>query len=109
MKGISIIRRCIAFFLLLVFVEQMGAGLYIHNLVHTNQEETKSSHNRAAAEISFACNCVDNFLTPFIEADELVVEPPLSIHGILPASFAESAYLTSPIFSSLRGPPAFIG
>ncbi len=111
MKGNSIIRRIIASFLLLVFFQQMGAGLYVHNLVHNDrdQEQTHDRHNEAAKEISFACNCVDNFLTPFIETHELVVEQPLIIHATATNSFTEGRYFTSIIFSPLRGPPVFIG
>ena len=111
MKGNSIIRRIIASFLLLVFFQQMGAGLYVHNLVHNDrdQEPTHDRHNEAAKEISFACNCVDNFLTPFIEADELVAEPPPTIYDVVTDSFTEGIYFTSIIFSPLRGPPVFIG
>ena len=111
MKGNSIIRRCIAFFLLLVFFQQMGAGLYVHNLVHSDkdQEQTHAGHNETAKEISFACNCVDNFLTAFIEADELVVEPLPTIYDVVTKPFTEGIYFTSIIFSSLRGPPVFIG
>jgi len=111
MKGNSIIRRSISFFLLLVFFQQMGAGLYIHNLVHSDkdQEQTHAGHNETAKEISFACNCVDNFLTAFIEGDELVVDQPLTIHATATDSFTERVYFTSIIFSSLRGPPVFIG
>lgn len=111
MKGSSIIRRSIASFLLLVFFQQIGAGLYIHNLLHKNkgQEQTHSQHNEAAKEMSFACNCVDNFLTPFIEADELAAEQPLTIQAAATDSFYERIYFTSIIFPSLRGPPVFIG
>jgi hypothetical protein len=109
MKSKSIKSSGIAFLLLLVFFQQIGAGLYIHNLVHNDRSQTHSQHNEAAKEISFACSCVDNFLTPFIEANELVVEQPLIIHATATNSFAERIYFTSIIFPSLRGPPVFIG
>ncbi len=99
----------IAFLLLLVFFQQIGAGLYIHNLAHKDKAQTHSQHNEAAKEISFACSCVDNFLAPFIEADELVIGQPLTIHAAIPQSFAERIYITSIIFPSLRGPPVLIG
>jgi hypothetical protein len=106
----NFIKRCgISFFLLLVFFQQIGAGLYIHNLLHNDKSQTHSQQNEAAKEISFACSCVDNFLTPFTEADELVVEQPLVIHATATDDFAESIYYTSIIFPSLRGPPVFIG
>jgi len=107
MNGSSFIRRSIASFLLLIFFQQMGAGLYIHNLVHNDkdQEQTHSRDNRAAKEISFACSCADNFLTPFIEGDELVVDQPFTSHTPATDSFSERIYFTSGISPSLRGPP----
>ena|SRR5688500_3725270 len=109
MKSKSIKNSGIAFLLLLVFFQQIGAGLYIHNLVHKDKAQTHSQHDEAAKEISFACSCVDNFLTPFIEAGELIVEQPLTVHPAIIGSFTERICFTSIIFSSLRGPPVFIG
>jgi len=105
MKRNSIKSCGIAFLLLLVFFQQIGAGLYIHNLEHKNKALTHSQHNEAAKEINFSCSCVDDFLTPFIDADELVVEKPITLHATFTDSFAERIYFTSIIFPSLRGPP----
>lgn len=109
MKSNSIKSCGIVFLLLLVFFQQIGAELYIHNLLHKDKAQTHSRHNEAAKEISFACNCVDNFLTPFIEADEWVVEQPPTIYAAVTDPFTEEIYFTSIIFSPLRGPPVFIG
>lgn len=109
MKRNSIKSCGIAFLLLLIFFQQIGAGLYFHNLAHKGKTQTHSPHNEAAKEINYACSCVDNFLTPFIDADELVVEQPLAIYTTVTDTFAEKIYFTSIIFSSLRGPPVFIG
>jgi len=99
----------IAFLLLLVFFQQVGAGLYIHNRLHTDKAQTHSRHDDAAKEISFACSCVDSFLTPFVEAGELIIEQPLISHFTILHSFTERIYFTSIIFQPLRGPPVFIG
>lgn len=109
MKSNSIKRCGIAFLLLLIFFQQVGAGLYIHNRLHKDKAQTHSQHNEAAKEISFACNCVDNFLTPFIEANEWVVAQSPTIYAVVTDSFTEEIYFTSIIFSPLRGPPVFIG
>jgi hypothetical protein len=103
-------KRCgIAFLLLLIFFQQIGAGLYIHNLEHKSKTQSHSQHNEAAKEINFSCSCVDNFLTPFIDADELVVDRPITFHAAVTIFFAERVYFTSIIYPSLRGPPVFIG
>ena len=107
MKSNSIKRRAIAVFLLLVFFQQMGAGLYIHNLFHNNEnpEEVVSKQATDSKEISVACSCVDNFLMPFVEADATVSLSIFSTHLKPADSFLERIYFTSLIFSSLRGPP----
>ena len=106
MKGNSVIKRSIAILLLLIFLLQMGAGLCIHNLLHTKSlaEQVHSKHNDAKG-ITFACNCVDNFLTPFIETDQPVVLPQQTTYTVFTGYFTEKIYFTSLIFSSLRGPP----
>ncbi|MGZ8541843.1 MAG: hypothetical protein ACXWV6_14415 [Chitinophagaceae bacterium] len=77
--------------------------------MHKGKTQTHSPHNEAAKEISFTCNCVDNFLTPFIEAGELVVEQSPIIYAAVTDSLTGEIYFTSIIFSPLRGPPVFIG
>jgi hypothetical protein len=107
MKSNSIKRRAVAVLLLLVFFQQMGAGLYIHNLFHNNEESAQIETKQAvdSKEINIACSCVDNFLMPFVDAD-VAVSVGLSPTHIKPFdSFSERVYFTSLIFSSLRGPP----
>jgi len=111
MRANSIIKRGIAIFLLLVFFQQMGAGLFIHNLLHDKASASQSpvKNNEGAKEITFTCSCVDNFLMPFVEATE-----PAAIQVSLTWSkpdvaYSEQAYFRSLYFSALRGPPVFIG
>jgi len=111
MRANSIIKRAIAIFLLLVFFQQMGAGLFIHNLLHDKAPTSESpvKNNDSAKEISFACSCVDNFLMPFVDATEpAVIQRPLTWSQPVEA-YTEQVYFTSLFFSPLRGPPFFIG
>ena len=107
MRHNNSIRRGISLMLLLVFSQQIGAGLFIHNLLHDRkrQVQIQVEKHENAKEISFACSCVDNFLMPFIEADEPVVTPPSVVYSNPANSVDEQVYFTSLIFSSLRGPP----
>jgi len=111
MKANPVIKRVIAFFLLLVFFQQMGAGLFIHNLLHdkapTGQSPAKK--NESTKEISFSCNCVDSFLMPFVEGGALIVLHKSCTHAKPVDAYTEQSYFTSLIFSALRGPPVFIG
>jgi hypothetical protein len=111
MGTITNARPGIKFLLLLVFFQQIGAGLFIHNLLHEKVPagQTPFKQNESSKETNFTCSCVDNFLMPFVGADE---PPPLQNLNayIKPVdSFTERLYFTSLIFSSLRGPPVFIG
>ena len=111
MKINPAIKRGIAIFLLLVFVQQMGVGLFIHNLLHDKVAVGHSPIKKAESspEINFGCNCVDNFLTPFIEAEETVVVKKGSTLFIPGDAYSEQVYYRSKFFSALRGPPVFIG
>src|SRR5688572_14263055 len=111
MRSNSIIRRGIAIFLLLVFFQQMGAGLFIHNLLHDKAPASQSPEkdNEGATEINFACSCVDNFLMPFDEATEpAIIQKPYTWSKPADA-YSEQVYFRSLHFSALRGPPVFIG
>ena len=107
MKDNSLKRRVIAVLLLLVFFQQMGAGLYIHNLFHNSEEleQTVSKQAIGSNEINPGCSCVDNFLMPFVEADVAILPGNFPTHLKPADSFSERTYFTSLIFSSLRGPP----
>jgi len=111
MRANSIIKRGIAIFLLLVFFQQMGAGLFIHNLLHDKATTSQSpvKNNEGAKEINFTCSCVDNFLMPFVEATEpTVIQNPLTWSKAV-ATYSGQVYFRSLHFSALRGPPVFIG
>ncbi len=101
------IKRVIAMFLLLVFFQQMGAGLFVHNLLHDKTPVAQSpvQKNEGVKEISFSCNCIDNFLMPFVAVDEPLALQRVNEHTKPVDSFSEKTYFTTLIFSSLRGPP----
>jgi hypothetical protein len=111
MRPNSVIKRGIAIILLLVFFQQMGAGLFVHNLLHNKvaTDQSPIQKSESTKEISFSCSCVDNFLMPFAETDEPVVSPESPVHSKPVNGFTEQPYHVSLIFSSLRGPPVLIG
>lgn len=99
------IVRSVAFFLLLVFLQKSGAGLYLHSLFHGAETQSLSQENR---ELSYACTCVDDFFLPFEPAAETVVPSP--VFNYAPGyveSFTTVPSQLSP-YSSLRGPPAVL-
>jgi hypothetical protein len=108
MRARSFILRCAAFFLLLVFSQKSGAGLLLHNALHTNQatsEPVKQSENK---EINFACNCIDDFLMPFAEPVEPGVTIIVEKHDSPAIFLSEDIFYYTPGFISLRGPPSCI-
>lgn len=107
MKRHLIKKYVVSVFLLLVFFQQTGAGLYIHNLFHETERPVQMAHDRevSSEELIIACSCVDNFLMPFIDADIAFSLQPFHPHIKPVDSFSAGTYFTSLIFSSLRGPP----
>ena len=111
MRPNSVIKRGLAVLLLLVFFQQMGAGLFVHNLLHDNATTGQSpvKKNEGDKELSFACSCVDNFVMPFVEADSPAITKVVAIHPAPVNGFIEQPCHVSLFFPSLRGPPAYIG
>ena len=109
MKSDSFSKKGITFLLLLIFFQQMGAGLFVHNLVHDRQDEPVPAEQKEnGREINFACKCIDDFLMPFVADDQ---RPVLKKPGMAVSTYddyVESAFLISLTISSLRGPPVFI-
>jgi hypothetical protein len=105
MKRPSFILRLAAFFLLAVFSQKMGGGLLVHNLLHT-QTSIPSQKDDKSKEINYACSCLDDFLMPFDETEELHFSPPVSAplasYTILPTQ----VYTYRNFHFSRRGPPS---
>ena len=108
-KARTLTKRGITFLLLLIYFQQMGAGLFVHNLVHDNKNDQSPIEQREnGREINFTCKCIDDFLMPFVADDQLPVlkKPDLVLFSY--NIYTESTYHTSLFTSLLRGPPAFI-
>ena len=93
--------------LLLVFFQQMGAGLFVHNLLHDSKQPVQSQNKKQdTKEINFSCSCVDDFLMPFVGEEETAIDQPFMVYKKPFDVTSEGTFFTSLIFSSLRGPPA---
>ena len=82
--------------------------MLLHNALHTNQAPDSPAKQADNKDISFACNCIDDFLMPFAEADKPVVAVAIEKHGTPAVSFTEDIIFYTPGFTSLRGPPSSI-
>lgn len=91
---------------MLVFVQKTGAGLFLHNLLHTESAAKSSPQDNKGREFSYACSCIDDFLMPMTAAEEpdyfFAVPAPVSriIAYCAPVPFVSVTH------TSLRGPPA---
>ncbi|MET0463802.1 MAG: hypothetical protein ABW007_11645 [Chitinophagaceae bacterium] len=98
--------------LLLVFSQKMGAGLFLHNLLHSQDMDqsfqSSKQRNTNDTSISFACNCIDDFLIPFQSSEEVVLPKPLIEHAQYPVRFNAGTVLGASVTAYLRGPPALV-
>ena len=100
------ILRIAAFLMILVFLQKAGAGLFIHEIFHTDKKTESSIPSGEKNQQGYSCTCIDDFLMPFIETDE----PVCSFIPLATASpvtyFNEAIPYIAPLYSSLRAPPA---
>jgi hypothetical protein len=107
MQARSFIVRCSAFFILLVFAQKSGAGLLLHDVLHTSQASNEFP-GKEAKEISLACSCIDDFLMPFAEPVHPAIAVIAEMHQATPLFFADDVVFHDPVLTSLRGPPSYI-
>lgn len=110
MRRHSFIVSCAAVFLILIFSMKAGAGLFLHDLLHTTTANNKypPEENKKDKAVNYNCNCIDDFLMPFTAADVPVYSLPDLAFTTQPLFFEENIPLISPVLSLLRGPPAKI-
>ena len=110
LKARPFILRCATILLILVFSQKSGAGLFFHNLFHTGNsaKEAPGKQHDNSKELSYVCTCIDDFLMPFDGTDAPVFTEPVLAFAIPHSFFKDNIPFHTRIFSSLRGPPAFI-
>ena len=107
MKNRPVILRIVALLMILVFSQNSGTGLFLHNLLHSKNiiTEHPAKEDQTNKDQSYACTCIDDFLMPFDEAGETVCPQPVLRFDVPLAFFIEPVPFHTPVFSSLRGPP----
>jgi hypothetical protein len=106
MKFNRYISKGLAVVFLLLLGQKFGVGLFLHNVFHVTEQKAETSSNDNA--ISFACNCVDDFSSPFT-ATENINLPIANSYPVVLFSFHEQFVPASfYLFNSLRAPPSFI-
>lgn len=107
MKARSFLLRSAAFFLMLIFFQKAGAGLFYHNLFHT--DNANGSPSDPDKNIGFSCTCIDDFLVPFEGTEQTHVSTPPVTFSHIASIFEDRLPFSKLVFSSLRGPPAING
>lgn len=111
MKARRFISQCAVVALLLVFSQKVGAGLFLHNLLHTQDTSLAaqpSKQDGKTKEISFACNCIDDFLMPFTEAEEISLPVPVASYDQPRPDLVAGITFRPVIVANLRGPPSLV-
>ena len=99
------ITKFIAVLFLLMLGQKTGVGIFLHNVLHTSEHKISSGTTPDTSTINFACNCIDDFSSPFDETVTVSLNSPI-IHKAALISFSrQSAPSAFYLFSSLRGPP----
>ncbi len=100
-----VILQCTAVFLMMVFAQKSGAGLFLHNFLHTGSLNEDAPDTDDTKSVNYACTCVDDFLMPFDETADPIFSHPYSNIVITTSFFIEDIPFCISVFSPLRGPP----
>ena len=102
----SFILRCAALIVMLVFLQKTGAGLLLHNVFHKQTSTESASHSDNSQGVGFACNCIDDFLVPFIDGEETIIADIAATHIVVTPYYRDNVPFQAVAISSLRGPPS---
>jgi hypothetical protein len=106
MQKSRLISNFVAIILLLALSQKIGFGIFYHNWQHTKNCSTELPASSASIK-SQNCNCIDDFLTPFTEANAEINSAPVVSYPVFvspPIEYFSNYYQC---FHALRGPPAF--
>lgn len=105
MRNNKRIAKCITALLVLVFMLKAGGGLYLHNWLHAQNKVHVTSDIPAVGQNTVACTCIDDFLIPFIETPEQIIQARGTIENEFVPSLISLIPSSSKLFYLLRGPP----
>jgi len=106
MRYKTFISKSIAFILLLLFTQKVGAGLYLHNWLHTSGIAKESSSGNDHAPVSYSCNCIDDFAMPFTAGETIELVIAVTILATVFFLYRREDVHATIIYRALRGPPA---
>ena len=94
--------------LLLLFSLKMGTGLLLHSVFHAAGPHEEQPSKKAGEDLSYACNCIDDFLTPFAETATASPATPVFCQSDPVQYFSKDPVATFVYIYRLRGPPALV-
>jgi hypothetical protein len=108
MKFNRLIAKGLAVIFLLLLGQKFGVGLFLHNVFHATEANKAESSSSNDNTISYACNCVDDFSSPFTETENIKVPSVNSFPDPLFSFYQRSSFTSFYLFNSLRAPPSFL-
>jgi hypothetical protein len=108
MKLKSRITKGLAILFLLMLSQKFGGGLFLHCVWHISEKTEEPAPGSRSNTISYACNCIDDFSSPFDNEEHFSV-PASVFYADKPAAFYKSFIPSaSHLFHSLRAPPVTV-
>ena len=102
------LNKITAIFLILVFTQKSGLGLYLHNWLHQNKNHAASNPaTRAFNTIQQTCSCIDDTLRPLTGSHDIIeIKIPEKYFPTFYDCYYAPILSPTKIFYGLRGPPA---
>jgi len=100
------IKKLISIVLLVILIQKMGGGLYLHNYFHApaKSEPAPVAHVQFSG-LNYNCNCLDDFYLPFTEPANETMSFVAVPHQSFNSSYVQPTSTFYRIFNSLRAPP----
>jgi hypothetical protein len=92
--------KIVSFFLLVLFMQNMGIQLWIHNHFHEKVATTTSATN-----LKVDCHCLDDMFMPMSPSSSLEVAAIIKSFIHIRYEYTEYFISAEKDFHSLRGPP----
>jgi hypothetical protein len=109
MKWKRHIIQSLAIVFLLLLGQKFGVGLFLHNVFHvTEQNESAIPSSSNDNAISYACNCIDDFSSPFDETETINIPTVVHYSVVLFSFYQQSFFSSFYLFNSLRAPPSLV-
>ncbi|MGC4035180.1 MAG: hypothetical protein QM764_04400 [Chitinophagaceae bacterium] len=99
------IIKALSVIMILVMMQKIAGGLYLHNWLHIPKNVATVAHSDKIIG-QYNCSCIDDFYVPFTEAQTFSVQTPFTIQENYFVNAVNQLPVVGKHFHSLRGPPA---